>query len=482
MKETKNSSLLYSLHSGVTPGEFYKRVSPEAANRTEDIFMDYTGSDYTVPEVLQFVAENDVKFIRLAFCDLFGVQKNISIMPGELADAFKNGFFFDGSSADGFATVNASDLLIVPDSRTLSVLPWRPSHGQVVRMFCDVCLPDGTLLESASRSILRKAVAAAEEMGYSFKIGTESEFYLFETNEKGYPTKTPHDNGGYCDISPLDKGENVRREICLSLEEMNLNPFSSRHEAGPGQNKIDFKYADALTAADNFLAFKATVKNIAARNGLYASFMPKPLPGESGSALHINLSLTKNGKNLFRSGSTEHSAEAESFMAGILSRIAEITVFLNPTTNSYKRFGEFSAPKYISWSHQNRSQLIRIPASTGASCYMELRSPDAACNPYIAFALLIYAGLDGIRNSKKLCPPHNINLYEADDEVTRSLTALPVTLEKSLSIAEKSDFIKTCLPENTREPYFNYKRKEWDSYTSAEDAGAFEDSRYFNFI
>ena len=353
-------------------------------------------------EVLRFVQENDVKFIRLAFSDMFGIQKNISVMPDELPRAFETGISFDASAVRGFLNVEQSDLFITPDPSTLSILPWRPSHGRVVRLFCNVNYPDGRPFEGSSRHILQRAVKEAAQMGYVCKIGAECEFYLFETDEKGNPTMNPHDLGGYCDIAPNDKGENVRREICLTLEEMGIHPEASHHEQGPGQNEIDFKYSDAMTAADNLLTFKAAVKSIAARNGLYASFMPKPLPDKSGSGLHVNLSLSQGGRNIFKTAPDEgHCPEAEHFMAGVLDHIREITVFLNPLTNSYARFGAFEAPRYLSWSHQNRSQLIRIPAATGAQSRMELRSPDPSCNPHLAFAMLLQAGATG-KNAGKL--------------------------------------------------------------------------------
>ena len=311
-----------------------------------------------VSEVLKFVEENDVKFIRLAFCDIFGTQKNVAIMPEELPRAFETGISLDASSVRGFFNARETDLFLVPDPGTLSILPWRPSHGRVVRLFCNIRYPDGRIFEGDCRNILRKAAARAASMGYVCKIGSECEFYLFQTDENGDPTMIPQDRAGYCDIAPRDRGENVRREICLTLEQMGIRPENSHHEQGPGQNEIDFKYSDALSAADNLITFKSVVKTIAARNGLYASFMPKPLADKSGSGMHINLSLFKNRKNLFGTDGSGRSEEAESFMAGILHRVPEITAFLNPLTNSYARFGSFDAPKYLTWSHQNRSQPV----------------------------------------------------------------------------------------------------------------------------
>lgn len=433
--------------------------------------------NYTISEVLQFVEENDVKFIRLAFCDIFGVQKNISIMPSELPRAFNTGISFDASSIDGFMNIDESDLFLVPDPSTLSILPWRPSRGRVVRFFCDIKYPDGRHFEGDGRYILKNVLNELKEMKYICKVGTEFEFYLFETDENGFPTKKPFDMGTYFDIAPIDKGENIRREICLTLEEMNITPESSHHESGPGQNEIDFKYDDALTTADNFVTFKSVVKSVAARNGLYASFMPKPLKNESGNGLHINLSLFKNGLNIFKTEIDEHSQAAESFIAGILERIQEITLFLNPITNSYSRFGNFEAPKYISWSHQNRSQLIRIPASKGENSRMELRSPDPSCNPYIALALIIKAGMEGIKKGIKLIPSYNFNMYE--NKNSKDFKKLPENLEEAIILAEKSDFIKSVIPNKTLEKYISIKRKEYSLYSNSEDKENFELFNYF---
>lgn len=432
----------------------------------------------TILEALQFVEENDVKFIRLAFCDIFGRQKNISIMPKELPRAFESGISFDASAIRGFMNVEESDLFLVPEAGTISILPWRPSHGRVMRFFSNIKHPDGTPFEGDGRYILKKAVQQCANMGYVCKIGTECEFYLFETDEKGNPTDQPHDHGTYCDIAPLDKGENVRREICLTLEEMGLLPESSHHEQGPGQNEIDFQYSDAMTAADNLITFRSAVKVVAARNGLYASFMPKPIPGKSGSGMHTNISLSKNGENIFRAENGEYSPEAKSFIAGIMEIIPEITLFLNPTTNSYARFGEFEAPKYITWSHQNRSQLVRIPAATGEFSRMELRSPDLSCNPYLAFSLLIHAGLEGIKEHKTLSAPSNYNLYE-HDAFMEGLTPLPKNLGEAIVCAEKSRFLRTVFTEDFIQKFLEVKRQEWRAYIDSPDKFAFERDTYF---
>ena len=290
--------------------------------------------DATMSEVVQFIQENDVKFIRLAFCDIFGNQKNIAIMPTELARAFEHGIHFNASALRGFLNVEDSDLLLFPDPGTMSVLPWRPAQGRVVRFYCDIRYPDGTPFEGDGRHLLREASRRARRAGYAITMGTASEFYLFELDDKGHPTTIPHDHGEYFDVAPLDKAENVRRQICLTLEEMGIQPESSHHEQGPGQNEVDFRYAEALEAADNFVTFKSVVKSMASSSGLFASFLPKPLQGAPGSGLHLSISIMKDGKNLFHP-SFEQSADGRSFVAGILRHAAEMTIFGNPLTNSF---------------------------------------------------------------------------------------------------------------------------------------------------
>jgi glutamine synthetase len=433
-------------------------------------------------EVLQFVKENDVKFIRLAFCDLLGAQKNISIMPDELDRAFETGISFDASAISGFMNVEKSDLFLYPDPGTLSILPWRPQQGRVVRFFCDIKHPDKRDFEGNTRNILRQAIQRAEKMGYICRIGAECEFYLFKTDENGNPTDIPYDNGSYLDIAPLDKCENVRREICLTLEQMGIKPESSHHEQGPGQNEIDFRYSDALTAADNFITFKSVVKAISAINGLFASFMPKPVMDKSGNGLHINLSLLKNNFNIFNSGNSDYSSYAESFIAGVLDKISDITAFANPLVNSYARFGSFEAPKYISWSHQNRSQLIRIPAATGEYARMELRSPDPSCNPYLTFALILQAGLDGIEKSLELPKPTDFNMYKPSKDKLENIRVLPDNLKHALNILSQSDFVSNILPQEMVSKYLEIKLAEWSKYTQSTDKADIDKQMYFRIV
>lgn len=436
--------------------------------------------DHTMSEVLQFVRANDVKFIRLAFCDIFGVQKNVSIMPHELERAFEGGISFDASAISGFMNVEESDLFLQPDAATLSILPWRPSQGRVVRFFCSILRPDGSPFEGDMRHRLRESVRRAASLGYSCKSGPECEFYLFRADEEGRPSFEPHDHGGYFDIAPLDLGENVRRSICLTLEEMGILPESSHHEQGPGQNEIDFRYADILTAADNLVAFRAVVKAIAAQSGLYASFMPKPFREHSGSGLHVNLSLQENGTNLF-SGGAAPTGKAESFTAGILRRIAEITAFLNPLTNSYLRLGSFETPRFISWGCRNRSQLVRIPAAFGPYGRIELRSPDPACNPYLCFMLLLEAGLEGIADRLRLPPPADMDLLSAKGG-SAGLPELPGSLSEALERMQDSTFVRTLLPERTIESYLAQKREECRQAQKAADRLHFERELYFGRI
>ena len=398
---------------------------------------------YSKEEVMQYVQEDDVKFIRLAFCDVFGKQKNISIMPEELPRAFEYGIAFDASAITGFGDETHSDLLLHPDPETLTLLPWRPEHGKVVRMFSSISYPDGTPFECDTRNLLRQAVKDAKQAGYTFAFGAEQEFYLFELDEKNNPTKKPYDEAGYMDIAPEDRGENIRREICLTLEQMGIRPESSHHEEGPGQNEIDFRYSDPLSAADNTLTFQTVVKTVCRRNGIYVDFSPKPLDGKPGNGFHINISVKAD----------DGSDQLYHMIAGILSKVKEMTAFLNPTEESYKRFGVDKAPKYISWSSENRSQLVRIPAAVGEYRRAELRSPDPAANPYLAFALMIYAGLYGIENKLTMPEAADINLYKADSKTLANYKTLPNNLSSACAIATASDFIRAHIPTSILDIY-----------------------------
>lgn len=398
---------------------------------------------YSKEEVLQYMQEEDVKFIRLAFCDVFGKQKNISIMPQELCRAFEHGIAIDASAVAGFGDESHSDLFLHPDPDTLMPLPWRPEHGRVVRMFCSITYPDGSIFECDTRSLLKKAVHEAEQAGYQFFFGAEQEFYLFHLDENGNPTKIPYDHASYMDMAPEDKGENIRREVCLTLEQMGIFPESSHHEEGPGQNEIDFRYSDPLAAADNSMTFQTVVKTIAGLNGIFADFSPKPLENEAGNGFHINMSVKS-------SNGTDHM---DSMIAGILDKISDMTVFLNPTADSYRRFGCNKAPKYISWSSENRSQLIRVPAAIGRYRRVELRSPDPSANTYLAFALMIYAVLEGVQNNLALPPAADINLYRAEASVLSGFGQLPKNFEAACDAAAHSDFILKYIPKTILDIY-----------------------------
>lgn len=399
-------------------------------------------ADYTVEEVIEFVEENDVKFIRLAFCDIFGNQKNISIMPEELRKAFAVGIHFDSFRILGYDDPVYQDLLLKPDPGTLSVLPWRPQQGRVIRFYCDVVTPDGVPYPYDARKFLNDTLQECANMGFSCRIGLKSEFYLFKTDEEGRPTNIPWDEGGYMDISPMDRGENIRREICLCLEEMGIQPEQSHHEAGPGQNEIDFKTSDALTTADNYITYKNVVGAISARNGVYASFAPKPIKGESGNGLHMKLSTWRNGINI-EDVDKEFTA---SFMAGVYNRMKDITVFLNTQVESYERFGEGEAPKYITWSAQNRSRLLRVPIEGGKKTCFILRSPDSGINPYLAFAMVIQAGLAGLRGKEQLPPPLDISGRKATEAEHKKYEMLPENLQEAVNCAKNSSFLQngTC--------------------------------------
>lgn len=386
----------------------------------------------TYEDVIEFCEEQDVRFIRLSYFDIYGIQKNVSVLPTELKRAFTEGISFDASAIDGFLDEVHSDLFLFPDPNTMSILPWRSMDGSVIRMYCDIKYPDGTPFERDVRYILKKAVNKAKEMGISVNFGSEFEFYLFKQDENGENTYIPLDQAGYMDIAPLDKGENVRREICLTLSEMGMDPEVSHHEMGHGQNEIDFRYSSALQAADNAATFKWVVQAIANMQGLVADFSPKPINDQPGNGMHINMSVEN------------HEELMMPFMAGILNRIEEMTLFLNPTKNSYKRLGKDKAPQYISWSYQNRNQLIRIPA-THSTNRIELRSPDCSCNIYLAYALLICAGLEGIEKKLETIP--------CTDVATNDLKRLPQDLKEAKRKASESEWLRYILGKDVVDIY-----------------------------
>lgn len=394
-------------------------------------------------ELLRFVEEENIEFIRLAFFDVFGRQKNIAVMAGELERAVRWGVSIDGSAIEGFDAEIRSDLFLQPDLSTISLVPWRPLDGRVCRIFCDVAYPDGTPFEGDTRRILRLAVRDAAARGIEVKFGSEMEFYVFKRDAQGLVTQDPIDRAGYMDVEPLDAGGNLRREICYALQEMGVTPESSHHERGPGQMEIDFRYSDPLAAADSTTTVRWAVSNICAADGCAADFSPKPLPDAPGSGMHLNISVhSADGKD-----------HTDAFMAGIMKHIREITLFLNPLEQSYARLGRMEAPRYVSWAVQNRSQLIRIPADPSGRRRIELRSPDPAANPYLAFALLIRAGLYGMEHNLPLPAPLDTNLYRADPVLMRGLEQLPASLQEALQAARGSSFVREHVPAPCLEAY-----------------------------
>ena len=394
-------------------------------------------------EILEYIEEENIRFIRLIFFDIFGVQKNVSIMPGELERAMTQGISFDASAVDGFGGSVRSDLFLRPDPSTICIVPWQPSAGRVCRMFCDICYPDGTPFERDTRRLLKEAVRLAREEGMRVRFGPEVEFYLFRRDENGAPTKEPVDHAGYMAAEPEDRGEDLRRDVCFALLDMGITPEASHHEQGPGQNEIDFRYGDPVISADNAATFKWAVQCLAESRGCYADFSPKPLREKPGNGMHLNMSLEcGDGKD-----------RTLQFMAGVMRYIRDITLFLNPVRESYERFGQMEAPLYISWSEQNRSQLIRIPADHTERARFELRSPDPAANPYLAFALLIHAGLEGVRRHMTPELPMNVNLYQAEPDFTQKLSKLPSRIAEAAQCACGSEFVASVLPEGILEEY-----------------------------
>ena len=427
---------------------------------------------YTKQKILNMAETEDIEFIRLQFTDLFGTLKNVAITKSQLAKALDNKIMFDGSSIEGFARIEESDMYLYPDYDTFEILPFRPHQGKVARMICDVYKPDGTQLENDPRCILKKVIKEASDMGYIFNVGPECEFFLFHTDDNGNPTTISHEHASYFDLGPIDLGENARRDIVLNLEEMGFEVEASHHEVAPAQHEIDFKYGEALETADRIMTYKLTVKTIAKRHGLYASFMPKPKYGVCGSGMHINMSLfDKEGNNIFINEKDENglSKEAYSFIAGLMKHMRGMAAITNPIVNSYKRLVPgFEAPTYIAWSATNRSPLVRVPAARGAGTRVELRCPDCACNPYLAIAVCLAAGLDGIKRG--LTPPASVqqDIFEMTEKerAEAGITSLPRNLYEAIQEMKKSEFMKDVLGEEVFHKYVKAKRAEWNEYTS----------------
>jgi glutamine synthetase len=424
---------------------------------------------YTRDDIMRMVEEDDVEFIRLQFTDMFGNLKNVAITTNQLERALDNQCMFDGSSIEGFVRIEESDMYLHPDLDTYVTFPWRPQQGKVARLICDVYTMDGKPFAGDPRYILRKTIEEAKAMGYTFDVGPELEFFLFHMEENGQPTTNTNERAGYFDLGPLDFGENARRDMVLTLEEMGLNVEASHHEVAPAQHEIDIKYDNALTTADNIMTFKLVARTIAKRHGLHATFMPKPKYGVDGSGMHVNMSLKKDGKNIFEDTSDKLglSNEAYYFIAGIMKHIESMAAITNPLVNSYKRLvPNYEAPVYVAWSVSNRSPLIRIPANRGSSTRLELRNPDPSANPYLTLALCLAAGLDGIKN--KLTPPQSIdcNVFEMTEQERARLEVrrLPLNLCEAIADLEKSDFVKEVLGEHISKKYIEAKKVEWEDY------------------
>ena len=426
-------------------------------------------AQYSKEDIIKFVEENDVEFIRLQFTDIFGILKNVAIPRSQLAKALDNQMMFDGSSIDGFARIEESDMYLRPDLDSFVIFPWRPQTGKVARLICDVYKTDGTPFEGDPRYILKKAVKEAEKMGYTFNVGPECEFFLFNVDENGAPTTNSHEKAGYFDLGPNDLGENARRDMVLTLEDMGFEIEASHHECAPAQHEIDFKYGEAVKTADSIMTFKLAVQTIAQRHGLHATFMPKPKANMCGSGMHINMSLEKDGKNVFadENGKNGLSEEAYQFIAGLMKHINGMVAITNPLVNSYKRLVPgYEAPVYIAWSAKNRSPLIRIPAARGKGTRVELRNPDPTANPYLALAVCLMAGLDGIKNKLQVCDSVDANIYAMSkkEKKERGIESLPETLYDAVKGLEKDEYLMNFLGEETAEKYVEAKKAEWKRY------------------
>lgn len=424
---------------------------------------------YSKEDIYRMMEEEDVEFIRLQFTDMFGTLKNIAISARQLEKALNNECMFDGSAITGFLRIEETDMYLYPDIDTFEIFPWHPQQGKTARLLCDVYTPDRKPFKGDPRYILKRVIEKAEEYGYTFQVGPECEFFLFHTDEEGRPTLITHENAGYFDLSPLDLGENARRDIVLTLEDMGFEIECSHHESAPAQHEIDFKYSEALSAADHFVTMKMVIKTIAKRHGVHATFMPKPKQDTFGSSMHINMSLKKNGVNIFQSTEDPRglSEEAYYFIGGLMKHMKAITLIVNPLVNSYKRLVPgYDAPIYISWNKKNNSPLIKIPVTEGEGARIELRNPDPSCNPYLAFAVCLAAGLEGIAD--KTMPPKELegNVLTMTQEQRESLgiERLPRSLGKAIRAFEEDTFVQEVLGEELSEKYLAAKKEEYDAY------------------
>ncbi|PWK15620.1 type I glutamate--ammonia ligase [Tumebacillus permanentifrigoris] len=430
--------------------------------------------DYTVEDIQRLAKEENVRYIRLQFTDLLGVIKNVEIPVSQLDKALDNKMMFDGSSIDGFVRIEESDMYLYPDLSTWLVFPWETEKGwKVARLICDIYMPDGTPFAGDPRGVLKKAMNEMRALGFSeFNVGPEPEFFLFKLDEKGNVTTEVNDKGGYFDLAPVDEGENCRREIVLVLEEMGFEIEASHHEVAVGQHEIDFKYSDAVTAADNIMTFKLVVKTIARKHGLHATFMPKPIFGINGSGMHCHQSLFIKGENAFYDESDELglSKTAKHYLAGILAHARSFAAITNPTVNSYKRLVPgYEAPCYIAWSAKNRSPLVRIPASRGMGTRVEVRNPDPACNPYLALAAMLQSGLDGIKRELPLAEAVNRNIYVMNEEerLENGILSLPASLKEAIDELISDELLVAALGEHAVTHFVEAKQIEWDMFRTA---------------
>ena len=425
---------------------------------------------YKAEELITLSEEQGVKFINLQFTDVLGTPKNLSITVDQLPKVLERGCMFDGSSIEGFVRIEESDMVLRPDLDTYTILPWRQQGGKTARIICDVCKTDGAPFEGDPRHVLKRAIKQAADLGFSFNVGPECEFFLFQVDSNGDPTTVTHDEAGYFDLAPIDMGEEARRDMCVTLEEMGFEIEASHHECANGQHEIDFKYTDALRAADNIITFKATVKTIAKRHGLYATFLPKPIYGIAGSGMHVNQSLLQDGCNAFYDAKDPLglSRVARSYIAGLLAHIRGITAITNPLVNSYKRLVPgYEAPVYIAWASKNRSPLIRIPAARGEGMRIELRNPDPSCNPYLALACMLVAGLDGIKHD--MIPPASVerNIYAmtTQERAVLGIKALPESLREALDALMADGLVIGALGDHVVTKFLHAKEKEWEDYS-----------------
>ncbi|MBQ9156656.1 MAG: type I glutamate--ammonia ligase [Eubacterium sp.] len=424
---------------------------------------------YTKQDILELVEDQDVRFLRLQFTDVFGMLKNIAVPVSQLDRILDNKCMFDGSSIEGFVRIEESDMYLYPELSSFEILPWRQQNGKVARFMCDVYRPEGIPFEGDSRHVLKKILEKAARMGYSMDVGPECEFFLFHTDDNGQPTTITHEKAGYFDVSPLDLGENARRDIVLTLEEMGFEIEASHHEVAPAQHEVDFKYDNALATADKIMTFKMVVKTVAKRHGLHATFMPKPVEGVDGSGMHINISLSGHGKNLFsdKSDPMGISQDCYHFIAGLMKHARGMSVITNPLVNSYKRLVPgYEAPVTVAWSSMNRSPLIRIPASRGRGTRIEFRSPDPSANPYLVLALCLAAGLDGMEKSLQPPEPVGSNMYQITSGELKEMgiEKLPQTLGEACDAFEEDPFLMDVLGPHIARKYLEAKRLEWKEY------------------